>query len=280
MKIGIIGSSGFLGKNISQYLKKKNKVKNFSSYNKLKKNWLLKVCEEIKSFEPDIIVNCSASQILDDDKKSIDKLIYSNLYSQTIFLSEAKKRKNFIGFITFGSRWEYNQKGKYKPNSFYAATKHASDYLLKYFADIKTTIISLKVFDTYGENDKRKKILNLLLQNYKKQTNLNLSPGKQEIDYVNVIDICKLVSQILNDIKNRKLKGFKKYTVSSKKPIQLIELINILKKVLKNRLYVKVGAIEYRKNESMKCLKKTFNYPKWQPQNTLEKDLKKIFDKN
>ena len=38
MKIGIIGSSGFLGKNISLHLKKKNKVKNFSSYNKLKKN--------------------------------------------------------------------------------------------------------------------------------------------------------------------------------------------------------------------------------------------------
>ena len=184
-----------------------------------------------------------------------------------------------MGFITFGSRWEYNQKGKYKPNNFYAATKHASDYLLKYFTDIKTTIISLKVFDTYGENDKRKKILNLLLANYKKQTNLNLSPGRQEIDLVNVIDICKLVSQILNDIKNKKLKGFKRYTVSSKKPIQLIELIKILKKVLKNKLYVKVGAIEYRKNESMKCLKKTFNYPKWQPQNTLKKDLKKIFDK-
>ena len=97
MKIGIIGSSGFLGKNISQYLKKKNKVKNFSSYNKLKKNWLVKVCEEIKSFAPDIIVNCSASQILDDDKKSIDKLIYSNLYSQTVFLSEAKKKKKFCG---------------------------------------------------------------------------------------------------------------------------------------------------------------------------------------
>jgi len=190
-----------------------------------------------------------------------------------------KKKKNFVGFITFGSRWEYNQKGKYKPNNFYAATKHASDYLLKYFTDIKTTIISLKVFDTYGENDKRKKILNLLLANYKKQTNLNLSPGRQEIDLVNVIDICKLVSQILNDIKNKKLKGFKRYTVSSKKPIQLIELIKILKKVLKNKLYVKVGAIEYRKNESMKCLKKTFNYPKWQPQNTLKKDLKKIFDK-
>ena len=129
MKIGIIGSNGFLGKNISLYLKdEKNHVRKFSSYEKYKKKWLTKICKEIKSFSPDIIINCSASQVLEDDMKSIEKLIYSNLYAQSCFLNEAKKNKNFIGFITFGSRWEYDQRGNYKPNSFYAATKHASDY--------------------------------------------------------------------------------------------------------------------------------------------------------
>ena len=278
MKIGIIGSSGFLGKNISLHLKKKNKVKNFSSYNKLKKRWFSKVCKEIKYFSPEIIINCSASQILDDNKKSIEKLIYSNLYTQSGFINEAKQNKNFIGFITFGSRWEYDSKGNYKPNSFYAATKHASDYLLQYFADKKTTVVSLKVFDTYGVNDTRNKILNLLLKNYKNQTTLNLTPGKQEIDYVNVLDICKLIDQISTDIHKKKLTGFKAFTVSSKKPISLIKLVKLLKKNLKNKLKVNMGAIQYRKNESMKCPKKTFNYPGWKIHNSFIKDLKKIFD--
>ena len=278
MKIGIIGSSGFLGKNISLHLKTKNKVKNFSSYNKLKKRWFSKVCKEIKYFSPDIIINCSASQILDDNKKSIEKLIYSNLYTQSGFINEAKQNKNFIGFITFGSRWEYDSNGNYKPNSFYAATKHASDYLLQYFADKKTTVVSLKVFDTYGVNDTRNKILNLLLKNYKNQTTLNLTPGKQEIDYVNVLDICKLIDQISTDIHKKKLTGFKAFSVSSKKPISLIKLVKLLKKNLKNKLKVNMGAIQYRKNESMKCPKKTFNYPGWKVHNSFIKDLKKIFD--
>ena len=204
MKIGIIGSNGFLGKNLSIFLKKKNNVKNFSSYSDSKKKWLVTVCKEIKNYAPDIIINCAASQILDDDLKSIEKLIYSNLYSQSGFLDEAKKQKNFIGFITFGSRWEYNQKGEYQPNSFYAATKHASDYLLQYFVNKKITIVSLKIFDTYGKNDNRKKILNLLLKSYKNQTTLKLSPGKQEVDLVNILDICELVSIICTDIKKKK----------------------------------------------------------------------------
>ena len=278
MKIGIIGSNSFLGKNTSIYLQKKNIVKNFSSYKRLKNKWLITVSKEIKNFAPDIIINCSASQLLEEDKKSIEKLIYSNLYSQTVFLSEAKKIKNFRGFITFGSRWEYDERGNYKPNSFYAATKHASDYLLQYFTDKKTTIVSLKIFDTYGKNDKRKKILNLLLESYKKQKTLNLSPGKQEIDYVHVIDICKLINQISNDIKNKKVRGFKRFTVSSKNPIKLINIIKILKEKLKNRLSVKIGALKYRKNESMKCSRKIFNYPNWKPKKDLINELIKIFD--
>tara|TARA_B100000780_G_scaffold268103_1_gene225761 strand:- start:3410 stop:4246 length:837 start_codon:yes stop_codon:yes gene_type:complete len=278
MKIGIIGSNSFLGKNTSIYLQKENIVKNFSSYKRLKKKWLITVSKEIKNFAPDIIINCSASQLLEEDKKSIEKLIYSNLYSQTVFLSEAKKIKNFRGFITFGSRWEYDERGNYKPNSFYAATKHASDYLLQYFTDKKTTIVSLKIFDTYGKNDKRKKILNLLLESYKKQKTLNLSPGKQEIDYVHVIDICKLINQISNDIKNKKIRGFKRFTVSSKNPIKLINIIKILKKKLKNRLSVKIGALKYRKNEPMKCSRKIFNYPNWRPKKVLINELRKIFD--
>ena len=279
MKIGIIGSNGFLGKNLSVFLKKKNNVKNFSSYNDLKKKWFATVCKEIKNYAPDIIINCAASQILDDNLKSIEKLIYSNLYSQSGFLNAAKTQKNFIGFITFGSRWEYNQKGDYQPNSFYAATKHASDYLLQYFSNKQTTIVSLKIFDTYGENDNRKKILNLLLKSYKNQTTLKLSPGKQEIDLVNILDICELVSKICTDIKIKKIRGFKKFTVSSKKPIKLIQLIKILKKNLKKNLNVKIGALGYRKSESMKCLRKTYNYPLWKPRFKLVDDLKKIFDK-
>ena len=280
MKIGIIGSNGFLGKSLSSYLKKKNNIRNFSSYSKSKKNWFKNVCKEIKIFSPDIIINCAASQIVDDSLKSIEELIYSNLYSQSGFLHQAKKNKNFIGYVTFGSRWEFNKKSNYQPNSFYAATKHASDYLLQYFVDKKIAVVILKIFDTYGQNDNRNKIINLLLKNYKNQTTFNLSPGKQEIDLVNVMDICALISKVCNDIKNKKLRGFKKYTVSSKNPIKLILLIKKLKKILNKRLKVKIGALKYRKNEPMECLKRTYNYPKWQPQFKLMDELKKMFDQN
>ena len=50
MKIGIIGSSGFVGNNLTNYLKENTiyKIINFASYSRNKKNWINKVALEIK----------------------------------------------------------------------------------------------------------------------------------------------------------------------------------------------------------------------------------------
>ena len=95
---------------------------------------------------------------------------------------------------------------------------------------------------------------------------------------MNILDICELIKLICRDIKKNKINGFKKYTVSSNKPITLIKLTKILKKILKKDLDIEMGALKYRDNESMKTLKKIFNYKSWKPKSNLIKDLKKIFD--
>ena len=60
MKIGIIGSTGFIGNNLYFYLSKfKNyKVFRYSSFKKNNKYWINKVSQEIKTTKPNIILNC------------------------------------------------------------------------------------------------------------------------------------------------------------------------------------------------------------------------------
>ena len=281
MKIGIIGSNGFIGSNLKNYFKNKKKYKlfYFSSYSKFKKKWTEKICKEIKRNKPNLIINCAASQVLNDDKKSIQSLLNSNLYSNIMFLNQATNNKNFKGYISFGTKWEFDSERNYKPLNFYAATKNANDVFFKYFSLKKNiTIVSLKIFDTYGLNDKRKKVLNLLLNKYKNNQSLKITPGKQYLDFVNIHDICVLINIICRDILNNKLKGFKYYTVSSKKPIKLKSLINKMNLILDKKLQVKIGAKKYRSNEAMKPIKKLYNYPGWKPELNLVKEIKKIFD--
>ncbi len=281
MKIGIVGSSGFIGKNLFSFLKENTnyKIFSFSSFLKNKKNWTNKIVKEIRLNKPDIIINCSANQNLNTSKVNLIGMLNSNLYSNILFVNEALKNKNFKGYISFGSKWELGDTKKTKPLNFYAATKKANDVFFKFYSNNQNAIVSLKIFDTYGDNDKRKKFLNELLNTYKKNNSLNITAGKQYLDYVHVNDISLLILKIVKDIKSKKLKGFKTFTVSSKKPIRLINLVNKLKKVLNKELKIKVGKKKYRKNESTNPTLNIFNYPGWKKKYNLISELKNIFDK-
>lgn len=283
MKIGIIGATGFIGSNLKKnfsYLDKtKDKIYSFSSFKKTSTKWVNRVCEEIKYYKPDIIINCAADQNLYDDKKAIINLINSNITANSLFLNQAIKNNNFKGYICFGTKWEFDKNGKFSPLNLYAATKHANDLLLKYFS-IKNNFaaVSLKIFDIYGNDNKNKTILNLLLKSYKKNRLLKISPGNQYLDYVHVNELYELIKMICNDILKKKLTGFETFTVSSKKPIKLKSLIKKLNFKLKYPLKVKIGAKKYRKNEAMEAIKKIRNYPGWKSKLNLIKELKKIFD--
>ena len=281
LKIGIIGSNGFIGENLCQFFKNK-KVNTiiFPSFKKNKKNWIKNVSIYIKKKKPDIIINCSSSQLFTDDEKSIKELINSNITSQSIFLKKASENKNFKGYISFGSKSEYNEHGDFKPLNFYGVTKYAVDYIFKFFSqEFNLTIVSLKLFDTYGVNDKRKKIINLLLNNYKQNRTLALTPGNQTLDFVHIRDICDLINLICKDILKKKIYGFNKFTVSSKKPIKLKNLVKILKQKLKKKLKAELGKKKYRHKELMKSSTKYYNYPNWKIKTNLVNELIKIFDK-
>ena len=250
----------------------------FHRFLNIKKKWTSKIISEIKKKKPQIIINCSANQNLNSTKNNLRNLISTNIYSNIMFLEEAFKNDKFKGYISFGTKWELGDTKQIKPLNFYAATKNANESFYKFYASDTVSIISLKLFDTYGQFDKRKKFLNDLRKSYNNNKTLNITAGQQFLDYVHINDICTLVSKIVNDIKTKKLKGFKTFTASSKKPIRLIDLIKDLNKVLNKKLKVKVGKKKYRKNESINPTKKIFNYPGWKSNYNLIKELKTIFE--
>ena len=94
--------------------------------------------------------------------------------------------------------------------------------------------------------------------------------------YENIKDLCEAINLICKYIVSKRNIVFKKYTISSKKPITIKKFIKILKKVLKNKLNVKLGAIKYRNNESMKSLKKVFNIPGWKPKVNFVSETKRF----
>jgi len=280
MKILIIGSNSLLGKNLYNFYKKKKCDVIVNSRFSLKKitNWKKDIIKNIKKHKPDLIFYCSAAQTQKDDARNLKKIIFTNcevpcLIAQTLDEYNLSKSK----LIFFGTSWEENSEGKYYPVNLYAASKKAAENLLNHYALKGTNIINFKLFDTYEENDKRKKFLNILIKSLIKNEELQITKGMQEINLTHMLDICKGVHVGILESKNWKFKkkGILKFHLGQKKVITIKKLVNFAEKSFNKKSKAIFGALKYRDREPMKTFKK-FSTPKnWSPKININSYLNK-----
>tara|TARA_Y100000389_G_scaffold177553_1_gene189910 strand:- start:2060 stop:2911 length:852 start_codon:yes stop_codon:yes gene_type:complete len=257
-KILLTGSSGFIGSNLLENFSKNNEItlvvrKNVKKNIKSNKN--IKIIKfndydelhyKLKKIKIDIVIHCATHYVKNHNYKDIDKLIESNILLGNIILENIKimKVKKFINFSTV---WE----GNFKINGFinlYSSYKKAFSSILNYYkiTNSQTKFFELMLSDTYGSNDQRQKLINILRKNYQKNITTRISSKNLYLNLLNVEDIVSAVEKILNiEIKPGKfvLKNNRNYKVfdiikflnkQSKKKIKIIWNSNIL---IKNKIF-------------------------------------------
>ena len=155
------------------------------------------------------------------------------------------KVKKFINFTTV---WE-NYNGK-KNNFFnlYSVYKKAFSHLINYYDGILKNVkfYNLTISDTFGEQDKRKKIINILKINYRKNLITKIVSKNLFLNLLNVEDIINAVKIILNN-KSKPgsylLRNTKNYSISeivnkiNKNLSKKIKVVWLTKKIIKEKIY-------------------------------------------
>ncbi|WP_443864320.1 NAD-dependent epimerase/dehydratase family protein, partial [Fusobacterium ulcerans] len=135
----------------------KNRINIFEYDNDLKN--MIKFLKENK-FE--IVFHLASLFIAEHESKDVDNLLNSNIVFGTHLLEGMKESENKL-LINTGTSWQHYNSEEYNPVDLYAATKEAFEKILKYYVEAEEVrCITLKLFDTYGENDTRPKLINLL----------------------------------------------------------------------------------------------------------------------
>jgi nucleoside-diphosphate-sugar epimerase len=92
--------------------------------------------------------------------------------------------------INTGTSWQHFEQSNYNPVNLYAATKEAFEAIITFYkATSSLKVTTLKLFDTYGPNDSRYKIIPLLQKAFTEQKELSMSKGEQLIDFVYIVGI-------------------------------------------------------------------------------------------
>ena len=274
----LTGSTGFIGSQVLSEFSKdyiifitgRNKKKkffknkniseiNFENYDELNR--------KLKKIKIDVIVHCATHYVKNHTYKDIKKLtesniLFGNIILENIGLMQVKK------IINFSTVWE-NYNGK-KDNLFnlYSAYKKSFSILLKYYEKKypKINFYNLMISDTFGESDKRKKIINVIKKNYiNNKTTFVISKNL----YLNLLNVTDIVQAIKLIIKKKIKSGI--YLLKNKNNFRIDKVIQEFNRKSKKKIKIKWTSKKII-NERIFSFKKLKH---WNPKNS---NIQKIIE--
>ena len=245
IKILLTGSTGFIGSYLLKKLCKKNKIYVIlrKKRNNVLRNKNIKqiyynnyedLNKKIKKIKVNTVIHCATHYVKQHKFDDINKLSNSNILFGNIIL-ENLKMMGVKKFINFSTVWE-NFNGK-KENYFnlYSAYKASFLNIINFYNKKLNNIkfFNLVISDTFGESDKRNKLINILKKNYKKNRKTKIVSKNLYINLINVSDINNAIELILKS-------NFKSgsYSLNNRKDFKITEIIDAINNNLNKKIKV------------------------------------------
>ena len=211
-----------------------------------------------------MVFHLAAAVITNNQPEQIPVLIQSNIQFYTEVL-EAMCHCDTRQFVGTGTYWQNYNSTTYNPVDLYAATKEASEKILQYYVDAHHfRAITLRLFDVYGEDDKRPKLWNLLRDIAGTEKMIDVSPGEQYLDLVHISDVCTAYEAAFNLLDSDLSVKNEVYGVSTGELHTLKEIISFFQSVLGKTIHVNFGKRPYKEREVMKPMREYKILPNWQ----------------
>lgn len=229
----------------------------------------------VSSSNPEIIFHLASLFVAQHKPEDIEGLIVSNVMLSTQ-IAEAAVHCNIKYLINTSSSWQHFENKEYLPVNLYSATKQAFEDILKYYvSSCKLKVISLVLFDTFGPNDNRSKLIPSLIRTLKTQEMIEMSKGGQLIDLVYIDDVVDAYLLCVKQIEIQN-ESYLRYGVSSLDPMPLTKIVNLFELAFNKKLNISWGMRPYRINEVMIPWNKYTKIPGWMPKYSLTAGLQKM----
>jgi nucleoside-diphosphate-sugar epimerase len=225
----------------------------------------------VSDFRPTVVFHLASFFLASHSTEQIEPLIRTNVLLGAQLL-EAMSTSDCHVLINAGTTWqnyateEPFDSPDFAPVNLYAATKQAfEDIALYYVQTAGLRSITLRLFDSYGPGDTRRKLLRLLLETLKTGQPLSMSPGDQILDLVHVDDICRALIHAANLALELPEFTARVYAISGKQRRTLQQVAATLEEAAGCKLPLQFGQRSHRTREVMRPWDGP-DLPGWEPQ--------------
>ncbi|ARK29744.1 NAD-dependent epimerase/dehydratase family protein [Halalkalibacter krulwichiae] len=234
----------------------------------------------VRLSRPEIVFHLASFASIRYETKDVPNMLESNIVMST-FLVEAMTQHQVKKLVNTSSFSQHVNQELYHPNSLYAATKQAFEDILLYYTNASSLqSITLVLFDNYGPNDPRPKLMNLIDRSLREGTTLLMTPGEQYLDLLYIDDVVDAYLVAAEQLFSCTGKRRERYAVRSKSRIKLQRLVPLFAEIAGKPLRVKWGALEYRPGEIMIPWNKGEVLPQWSQKIPIEQGIAKMICEN
>jgi nucleoside-diphosphate-sugar epimerase len=291
-RILVTGINGFLGKHVAKallasgaipvaLLRPKANTEELADIGVLKDIVLLRMDDDfsnldtlIKESGASALMHLASASRVKEDGPGIREMVTANILFPSLLL-ENMVRNKISRFVNVGSSWQSCDGSRFNPFNFYAATKQAIEDAALHFASLGVHSTTLRLFDTYGADDSRSKILNLIIRHTLTGVPLDMSPGRQKIHLVHVDDVADaLVLQLTRSCPMPA--SHEVFDLPSSEAIALRDLADRIEAVVGKPCPINWGGRPYRQNEIMEPLTSNPLVPGFESRRVLVDELPTI----
>lgn len=286
MKIVITGGTGYIGRHVADWLSKEHEV--YAIVRESSDVSFLKNCtvgivifkeetiyDKLKNIQPEILIHLSGVFYSQHTRENIKNLLESNFVFSGIVIDAAVKA-GCRQIINTGSYWQSYEGEEYNPVNLYAATKQAIEDVIQYYVrGEKCKAITLQIFDTYGPDDTRNKILNKI-KKLEDGEKFQMSPGEQKQYYCHIDDVVRGYERAVHLLCSMESNKYAKYVLRDKKPVCLKSVVELYLDIHKKQVDIVWGGLPYRDREIMDPTGMGQVLPGWKPEISLEQGLQNL----
>lgn len=228
--------------------------------------------------QPDLVYHLAAYYTGAHGKEHTPRLISSNI-TLGAYLLEAMAGCGCPALVNVSTVMAHYQGEDYRPLNLYAATKQAFSDLLAYYTDAgQIRAVTLVLSDTYGPNDHRPKILNLIKNAVQTGERLALSDGRQDYDLVYIDDVIRAFQTagtqlLLNPNWKNEI-----FQIRAKEIFTLRETAERMLQINQAKLNAGWGERPLPEREIRRAVKVYPVLPDWEPEVSLEIGLRRLMD--
>ncbi len=270
-QILVLGSHGFLGRNLCSHLRSLGyKVYGLNRRSKDSNSLQLTMSELIANYKKHnfaTAIFCGNPPISENENDYFAETFFSDIKNASIF-----KNLGFNKIIWTGSYWQDFVEQGLKKETLYTKSKRLTEESIFALADNSFQVASIRLGDTYGANDSRKKIIPQMINALKKEELFTVNQPDSYMNLVSIADVARGFEYVIRSY----IPVQEIYSVHTESLTSVKDLITEFNRIFPNFKY------EMTNSERPLDIRSSFNlgvYPKpnnWTPKISLEEGLRNL----